>query len=1083
MKSLKYTPLFALHFLLYSICSAQNEQLSFNLVAPPVGLHPGSKAGVQDSQGYLWIGTYQAPLRRYDGYHYTFYSHDPLDSNSLAQNWVEALCAGRNGIIWIGTADSGLDRLDPSTGQFIHFRYNPKNDNTLINDHVTAILEDKEGMLWVGTKGGLNRYNPKTGNFQRWDYQSHNSSGLSCNSIEKIYEDRQGNIWIGTGSVWDTEDPEVGYGGLNRFDKKTGKFIQYLHDPNDPHSLINNKVKAIFEDSRGTFWVGTAGDGLHIMNRAKGTFDRLLYDAAHPEKLSRPAQKQIRPYAYDHITFIIEDAAEAIWIGTFGNGLNRYDPKTNKVTHYPLFKDPVSSMQLEVAWWACNSKDGVLWIGYWRGLYRIDPLRKNIPYFPTGTAVMEMYQDRFGKLWYGTDEGLVQKDRRTGAEHRFVYDPDSPNSISNNRIGAIYEDHKGELWIGTAKGLDRFERKANKFYHYRCNSSKDDSLINEGVAAIYEDGQGSMWLGLQNALLRINSQGNIITRYQSVSNDTNRLSNGQALCIYEDKSGNLWVPTFGGTLNRLSPKTGKIRRFFNGTNIHSLWQDSDGILWVGTSIGLYRSDATLNSFLRFNGPNGEFAGSMIVNGVLEDDQKNFWINASPGLCRLNSQRNEVVIFSRHQDPTWYNGTGSYKAENGELFFGGGSGYFTFFPEQLNGNTRPPAIVINEFLLGDHPMVPGKQNMLKQPLFQTKEIRLSHNQNVFSFNFAGIHYSNPQQNQHLFMLEGLDNNWRKAGEEKTAYYYNVPPGHYVFRVKASNSDGLWAEKAIAVIIDPPWWKTTWAYLAYVSGFVIMIWMLTAYRSRRLKAENILLEENVIKRTNELRQSIEEKFELSKKIESQQALLNERLRISRELHDDIGSTLGSISIYSEVAKKRTEKNENTNEVLSKIGTASREIIDKMSDIVWSLNPGNESFEQLQSRMMTFAAMILTPQNIGYDFIADEKLKALQITGEQLKNIFLIYKEALHNIVKYAECKTVSITLCVKNNYLIMEIKDDGKGFDADATILNNESKNSSLLGKLGGAGIKNMHARANGMNAKLSINSKINEGTTVQLTLNL
>ena len=143
-------------------------------------------------------------------------------------------------------------------------------------------------------------------------------------------------------------------------------------------------------------------------------------------------------------------------------------------------------------------------------------------------------------------------------------------------------------------------------------------------------------------------------------------------------------------------------------------------------------------------------------------------------------------------------------------------------------------------------------------------------------------------------------------------------------------------------------------------------------------------------------MEEKYELSKKIESQQALLNERLRISRELHDDIGSTLGSISIYSEVAKKRTEKNENTNEVLSKIGLASRELIDKMSDIVWSLNPNNESFEQLQNRMMAFAAMMLAPRNIQYDFIADEELKKIQFTGEQRKNIFLIFKEALHNIV---------------------------------------------------------------------------------------
>jgi len=309
---------------------------------------------------------------------------------------------------------------------------------------------------------------------------------------------------------------------------------------------------------------------------------------------------------------------------------------------------------------------------------------------------------------------------------------------------------------------------------------------------------------------------------------------------------------------------------------------------------------------------------------------------------------------------------------------------------------------------------------------------------------------------------------------------VPPGRYIFRVKAANRDGVWAEKAITVIISPPWYQTWWAYVIYTLSFVLIIWLFTWYRSRMLKAENILLEQKVIQRTHELEQSLEEKYELSKKVESQQALLNERLRISRELHDDIGSTLGSISIYSEVAKKRTLKNENTDEVLSKIGVASRELIDKMSDIVWSLNPNNESFEQLQNRMMTFAAMILTPRNILYDFVADEALQKLHFTSEQRKNIFLIFKEALYNTVKYADCKMVNIALCVGNDNFMMTVKDDGKGFDVSQISTNEIIPAGEYLG---GNGIKNMQARSEDMNARLCISSTINEGTTVQLTLPL
>jgi len=272
-----------------------------------------------------------------------------------------------------------------------------------------------------------------------------------------------------------------------------------------------------------------------------------------------------------------------------------------------------------------------------------------------------------------------------------------------------------------------------------------------------------------------------------------------------------------------------------------------------------------------------------------------------------------------------------------------------------------------------------------------------------------------------------------------------------------------------------------------GGVIVLFLLgiIIFRNIILKRKNEKLNlENKLKEQQFASEHAKAEFQLQAtglEMQALRALLNERLRISRELHDDIGSTLGSISIYSEVAKKRTEKNENTNEVLSKIGIASRELIDKMSDIVWSLNPNNESFEQLQNRMMTFAAMILSPRNIQYDFIADEELKKMQFTGEQRKNIFLIFKEALHNVVKYADCNKVSITLFAKTNSLVMTIKDNGKGFNT-STIRMNETFQAEHE-SLGGNGIKNMHARADDMDAKLCISSGINEGTTVQLILHL
>ena len=850
---MKTARLIAFLFLIGNAGSSFSQKLEFTRIPPPTGLHPGTVSGVQDLNGYMWIGTYQSALRRYDGYKYKLYTNDPQNPNSMGGNWMESLLADSKGFIWIGTLGQGLDRLDPSTGNFIHYRYDRNDQNSISNDTVRSILEDRNGMLWVGTQNGLNHFSPQTGEFKRYVHQFDDPYSLSCNRVMKVYEDRQGIIWIGTGSVWDGQGGETDEGGLNRFDKETERFYRYMHDPGNDHSLIDNKVKAIFEDSRGTFWVGTAGDGLHTMDRVHGTFQRHLHDPSNPKKLSRPPQKKIRPHADDHITFFIEDATGYVWIGTFGNGLNRVDPKTREVTHYPNFKDPESGLEMEVPWWACVTRDGMLWIGYWRGLYQVDPLPKNIPYFSTGSPVTQILTDRAGALWYGSDEGLVRKNLTTHKEQHFFHQEGNRRSLSNNRIAALFQDKGGSIWIGTGKGLNKFDSKSNSFELESFNSQGDSTLITHGIGAIHEDRQGSFWFGIISegaGVVRKDFKSGKLVRYPHIPNDTSSFSIGEVYRIFEDKAGTIWIGTRGGGLNQFITEKGKFKHFLSGANIHNFWQDSDGILWIGTSTGLYKSNVELNSFARFTGPNDELLDNMVVNGVVEDDQQSLWVNASIGIFRINPERDEVLIFSRYSDPIFYNGTGSYKGKNGEILFGGGSGYFTVVPSQMKGNSKPPQIAFSDFRIADKPVLAGVDGSpLKAPLSSTTEMHLNHDQNVFSFDFAGIHYRSPKDNQHLFMMENLDNSWRKAGEEKTAYYYNVPPGEYVFKVKAANSDGMWSERSIAVIVDPPWWSTVWAYTFYAALFAASLYAGWRYlqkqeqrkneqKVRQMKAEQIL-----------------------------------------------------------------------------------------------------------------------------------------------------------------------------------------------------------------------------------------------------
>jgi signal transduction histidine kinase/streptogramin lyase len=822
------------------------------------------------------------------------------------------------------------------------------------------------------------------------------------------------------------------------------------------------------------------------MDREKGTFTRYSHDPAHPEKLSRPAQRKIDErideWADDHITFITEDVTGSIWIGTFGNGINRYDPITKKVTHLSNTDEEIGNIKIDAPFWACASKDGVLWIGYFENLYNVDLLQTNIPYVSTGNIVYSIYEDTSEVLWYGGDFGLVRKDHLKKTEEHFVHDPNDPRSLNSTVVVSIYEDRKGVLWVGTNTGLNRFNKKDRSFTRFKSNLQINHSEPFLSIEDIYEDSWGNFWIATADeGLKRMDRQTGAVLHCPYKPNDSNSTSTKRIRRIYEDRHGNLWIGTLGGGLNRFT-HNGSPQYFLYRADINDILEDFEGVLWVATSKGLYRKDQASDKFKHFVYPGTQLTSDMVISGLLEDVQKSLWMNSAIGIIELNRSRDGLVIYGEShgvnsQTSGQFAYGGCYKSQSGELFFGDGNGFYSFFPNELSRNTRPPQILIHQFRLGGEIIDPSSNGPLKKALAYTEEIRLKHDQNFFSFDFTAIHYSNPIENKHLFMLEGLDDNWHIAGDQRTAYYGKVPPGDYTFRVKASNSDGVWAEKRISVIVLPPWWQTSWAYLSYAVAFVACIWLFTWYRSRSLKAENLRLEEKVTQRTAELEHSLEEKYELNKKIESQQALLNERLRISRELHDDIGSTLGSISIYSEVAKKRTSKNENANEVLSKIGLASRELIDKMSDIVWSLNPNNESFEQLQNRMMAFTAMMLAPRNISYDFSAGEELKTIQLTGEQRKNIFLIFKEALYNIVKYANCQSVQIVLSAQKNGLAMIIRDNGKGFDI-SKVTNPVRHDGEYLG---GNGIKNMQARADDMKATLCIDSKINEGTTVQLTL--
>jgi len=787
------------------------SQATFTTVPAPNGSWGGAAVGTQDRDGFMWFGS--TGLHKFDGYKYTSYYHDPSDSTSLCLNRVMSVYADSEGTIWVGTTGAGLDRLDPETGIFTHFRSDSLDSRTLSSDWVWTILEDRHGKIWVGTEyGGISILDPDTNTITQFRHDPDDANSLSNNFVRVLYEDREGTMWVGTGYPYTLEAAEWKGGGLNRFNPTTQNFTHFVHNPNDPASLIDNRIGSILEDSKGRFWVGTAGDGLHTMDRENGTFKRYPYDAAVPNNLSRPQVRNTISWLEDHICFIQEDIIGNIWIGTLTGGLNCFDAETNKVTHYnSLGENQKDSNQINNFFWSYTSKDGVLWIATRGILYRQDPWRKHIPHYNVNYAVRSVLQDQEGKLWIGTTQGILVYDSAGNRIRSFVYDPLNKRSLSYNTVNSIIEDRNGAVWIGTDKGLSRYEPKTHDFARF---------LDGELILTIQEEGESSLLLGTPDGVALMHKEGGATKLFRETEGSIG--GHNEISIIRKDKAGQLWVGTTVNGLTTIDQNSKEITNYIPGTRIHSILEASDGQLWVGTNRGLYYSENSRKGFVVFTNAGARFTQNLVVYNLLEDEQQALWINTSIGLFRL--RRDQTVTFFGENygftPPTFATQNNCFKGKKGDLFFGDnlGNGYYHFFPEHLKANTTAPDLHITEFRIADRVVRPGQDGPFALPISRVKEIALKYNQNVFSFDFAGIHYSSPEDNQHLFKMENLDTDWRKAGSEKTAYYYNIPPGNYTFKLKAASSDGVWAEKSIAITISPPWWKTWWAYGIYGGLFM-------------------------------------------------------------------------------------------------------------------------------------------------------------------------------------------------------------------------------------------------------------------------
>lgn len=1070
---------------------------------------------VQDNKGFMWFGT-SSGLNKYDGYSITTYKNSLEDTTSLSNDIVTSFFEDTKGNLWIGTQGGGLNLYNRDKDCFVQYNHNENKKNSLSHYYVTFIYEDSEQNLWVGTEGGgLNLFNKENGSFQTYEYAENGRNSLSDNSVICIHEDKKGNLWIGTGKgitiyqrekgvflkleqllannglgkyfincIVEDENNNIWVGtrenGLYKLKYKSEKDISLVLIKLDKESYINSNIIRDLIVDKNRLWVGTGG-GLYVYDIKN---ERVENDIQGLNKNGSLSSYNISQLLVDNYK---------IWIGSWDSGISVYDAKGNSLSHfnYDVLDDKSVSNDMITSLY--KDKIGNVWIGTFAGGVNLaDRYSIFSHYFKridnnnsiNHNSVLSFLEDRNGDLWIGTDGGglsHIKKDFDGTIQYKHYLYENNPKSLTSNVVLSIIEDKDDVLWIGTWDGLTKMNRKhvdSFEFTRYRHDKENSNSLVDNRVWDIFEDSKGRLWIGTCGGGLNLfNKATNSFKAFKFNKNDTASIGENYIWDILEDSDSNIWIATSNGLSKMVDDNEGEVsfinfrydnekKNSLKSNFVFAIHEDTKNELWVGTLGGIHKFNKESESFECYQKKDGLSDDAVLT--ILEDEQRNLWLSTYKGLTKFNPEQKTFQIFDIKDglQSNQFNIGACLKSKTGQLYFGGINGYNVFYPDSVKKNINIPPIVLTGFQVFNKPVTQyGESSPLNKHISEAKEVMLSYKQTVFSFEFSSLNYIIPEKNSYAYKMEGFDENWLYTNSNKRfATYTNLDPGEYIFKVKASNNDGVWNETgtAIKVIIAPPFWLTLW-FKFLIGAFVIA--SLYAYyrlRIRYLKIQKKVLQKKVHIKTKELIEvnevlasRNEEMNQQKEEILSQNEELivqrdrieaqNEELHklnttkdkffsiIAHDLKNPFNSILGIVELIDEDYDKMEDVQKK--ELIKHVRQASNNSYTLLENLLyWSRSQLNKiNYEPVSIDLFEMVNSILELLRIH----AEEK--NINLISEVEKSVFIyadkdmintVLRNLVSNAVKFTKPKgSVIVNADSKDGTVTIRVEDTGVGMSGE------------------------------------------------------